>query len=607
MSDSRKNKNNKSSTSNILKKLQEKTPTPNIAEESAATQKKNPFLPSEYNRRDIIGLQGLSKWSKREEQINLDHNRILQSGFMHRKAHEVLSDARLAGAEWITQIYCPTIEAAILLHIAKEMVVNYQVKEEELNIYAHSVYDNYLKLSFNAIKNFNEIIEKQLNNKMDINGSLNEGALLTLAMKLIGDKVSKPRPDQIEAAKRLVVDIERRKILFELVSSSIKSFLTGHESPMNLVAKSSHEIGATEDYCFLGAAGSGKSTISKLYFNADQKANCIVLATDNYRAFTLPGSEAHEEKVTKDVFTRTHHIAFIIKELVINEIDSKINNQHKRPNLICDCMTLDNKMRNLLSQGKLTSVVAAYRGEPGYFGIAERVEKRALNDDAAPSDKGRFVETTTLLKGHADTSQRLLTSIPQNTMTTVYDTSVEQGTMPIKIATIDSGKNIVEINDLRVMSEFLNKQNINVNAVNQIDLILKKDSLQLATHPEYKAKSVLDLIPKAQNKPEYTVKLKNGDVVYAELKSNDDKIDLTILDMELFMKKTSAETIEAPVLRSLTRQVIEGDIKSSFNAEQADGDKNSFLTSLSKHKQFEKTIVLDEKDEKNELQIRPYK
>ncbi len=128
--------------------------------------------------------------------------------------------------------------------------------------------------------------------------------------------------------------------------------------------------------------------------------------------------------MTKDVFIRTQDMAYLIKELVQNEIDLKIEQNQCRSNVICDCILLDNQMRKWVSQGHVTSVIAAYRGEPGYVGIAERADSRAHDPKASLADKGRFVETTALLKGHALASQHILSSIPQHAITTVFDTGV---------------------------------------------------------------------------------------------------------------------------------------------------------------------------------------
>ncbi len=543
------------------------------------------FFHQAYNHRDVIGLKELTNWTENEEQMHLQLNRILQPGFMHREPTTVLADVKLAKFAWITDCCCPSVHAAMMLHIGKEMVVNYKVKDNELNIVAHQIYHSMLAYDADISLKLENQIQQKMEDMMKSRGELNEEALNKLAMEILKkNKVEPQTPQAREAAKRLAIDIARKKITDELVSLEVKKYVEKNIDSLNLEKKSVHNIGTTHDYCFLGAAGSGKSTIAKQYFDEEQKADYIILATDNYRAFTLSNTEKHEEKLTKNVFIKTQDIAFMVKDLVQQELNTQMNNEHTRSNVICDCLSLDPQMRNLLAQGKTTSVVAAYRGEPGYVGIAERANARAHDVNAAPADKGRFVQTTALLKGHADASQQLLSSVPNDTITTVYDTQVDMGSQPVKIATIDSKLHFVEINNLRVMSEFLNKRSININAINQVDLILHKEHASLsmlATHAEIKANSLLSLLQPTKYNSAYTIKLsdKNGHV-YAELALDGKKVKLSILDQNEFLRRATGESIEASVLRAVTRQVEKGSFQESLTTANKEGDKQSFASAF---------------------------
>jgi hypothetical protein len=296
----------------------------------------------------------------------------------------------------------------------------------------------------------------------------------------------------------------------------------------------------------------------------------------------MPGTQSHEEKETKNIFTRTQDSAFLAKEIIQDEIAKKLE-KGKRPNIICDCVTLEPCMREWLDQGKVTSIVTAYRGEPGYMGIAERADNRARND---PVDKGRFVETTELLTKHADASKKLLSSIPENVITTVLDTSVEKEEQPKEIAKIDSKSHIMEISNLRVMSEFLNKRNINTFAINQVDLILNSNPLNLlVTHPEMKAKAILDLVPEAEYKPAYRVQLKGkmkeedtdeDKIIYAELVLVEGAVKLSIVNNQVFDKIAMSNNIESSVLRAITRQAIMGTLTASFESAYELNDIESF-------------------------------
>lgn len=552
------------------------------------------FKPEAYNQRDIVSLKAVSQWRAEEEQIHLQQNRILQPGFMHRDPLKVLADAKLLGEEWLTDICCPSVMAAVTLHIGKEMVVNYKVEEAELNIEAHKVYNSMLAHNPEALIQ----LEGKINDIMKSNSALVDKNLENLAIKKLEQtNANRARQnlspleatsERIEAAKRVIIDIERKKVTDELVSKQVKAHLASFASSIALQKKTINTIDKAHDYSFLGAAGSGKSTIARQFLTDDQKADYIVLATDNYRAFIVPGTEKHEANASKDIFSRTQDMAYMVKELVQSEIEQQIKASNSRPNVICDCITLDGKMQELLSQGTVTSVVAAYRGEPGYVGIAERADNRARDIHAAPADKGRFVNTTALFEGHANASARLLSSIPKNTATIIYDTNVERGAAPIEIATIDSKANTMQIKDLRVIAEFLNKRNINTEAINQVDLIYNSKSPlnTLVTHPENKAKSILDLVPGSRFKAAYNIQLThtNGQV-YAELVPEGDKVKVKVLDKDIFYQKARADTIEASVLRAVVRQTEIGSLENSLNAAFEKGDKTSFEACISKDNQ----------------------
>lgn len=538
---------------------------------------RNPSTPVPYNQRDVLGLRKFTEWTWQEEATHLEHNRILQPGFMHRDIKEVLADAKLAGVEWLTDVCCPSLQAALILHIGKEMVVNYKVSEEALDMVTHQIYQAMIANNPTFFLDLEIVISEKIDSlhaNDDTSASITREKLADDMLKN-NAAINAQSAECKKAAYRLVVDKERKKIIDQEIAKLVREYLEKNEDSFKIEKKTTHAIGKTHDYSFLGAAGSGKSTIAKQHFNESQKTDFVIIATDNYRIFTMPGTKKHEAKTTKNIFTRTQDMAYLIKELIQADLHAKKIN---RPNIICDCVTLDRGMKALLSQGTVTSAVAAYRGEPGYTGIAERADDRARNEQAAPADKGRFIETTALLKGHADASAQLLFNIPDNAVTTIYHTGGDKNSPPDKIATIDSKKNIIEIVDLRIMSEFLNKRNINTAAINQVDLIYDTNSSLniLSTHVENKAKSIIDLISDATFNPSFQIKLNEGDTCYADIKLINGIATLTIANNEIFNEKATKDSVVGGLLRAITRQIQLGGIKESLNAAFKDGDKQSF-------------------------------
>lgn len=537
--------------------------------------------PESYNQRDVLSLKPVSRWTASEEEIHLKHNRILQPGFSATKPEKMIQNAKLAKEEWLTDICCPTANAALLLHLSKEMVVNYKIEESALGNKAHSAYSALLAHSPEALS----ILEKRIEERMS--AEITDDQLKSKAIeRLKRNKVSLGENGEfpkatLEAAIEIERDVTRKNITNEITSEFVKSQMPVISKDLSLEPKDTHAIGQSNDFSFLGAAGSGKSTIARQFLSDQEKSNYAVLATDNYRAFSMPGTDDHEVRSTKDVFTRTQDMAYMVKELVQDEINEQVK-AGKRPNIICDCVTLEGGMKKLLAQGKTTSVIAAYSGEPGYTGIVERADARARDEHAAPADKGRFVNTTSLLEGHGNASSRLLTSIPEKGITTLYDTNVERGAKPIEIGQIDSTAQTLDIIDLRTAAAFLNKRNINAEAVNQVDLIYNtKNPLNtLSTHPENQAKSIIDLVPKTKFKPAFTVNLKDKDgISYASLVpgDKDGTVKLVVHKKEKFTEKAMSTSVEGALLRSITRQVEKGGLEQSLNAALDKGDKGSFI------------------------------
>ena len=531
-----------------------------------------------YNHRDVASLSPpLNKWTPEFEKVQKINNRMLQPGFMHRDATTVINDAKKAGVAWLTDICSPTAKADIMLHISKELVVNYQVGETELNTKAQEVYNSLVK---------NQSTLDEIEQKVDLllQENVNEAQIEQNAREMLSKNIGPDKditPEQLKAAKRIVLDVERRKMMDAIVSQMVKEHIKTNMPLLGLEQKTRYNIGETHDFFYGGPAGSGKSTLSAkdLYDGPDQgaepkkinKKDCVTIATDIYRAFTLPGTDAHEAIVTKDVFTRTQDFAYLVKEHVLKELAMNMENDQMRPNLINDGVTVEWAVRAMLAQTKpenLVSKVALYRGDPGFVGIAERADARARKVDGDPADKGRFIETTSLFKGHADASQAFLSNLPDNAVTEVYDTNVDltKNEEPVKVAIVNSESHTVEILNLRIMSEWLNKKNMNTMAEHPVELILKKQGSQqsgqlpLVTNPENKAAAIIDLVkgnPYERPPASYQVILKDSEgKAYASLEANSEKeVTLQVLDLDVFKQQVNREASpEADVLRAITRQ-----------------------------------------------------
>ncbi len=310
--------------------------------------------PEAYNHRDVMDLKPLSAWNPEEENIEIQQNRILQPGFLNRPALEVIEDAKKAHVDWLTDYCCPSAQASIFLNVAKEMVVTYKVNDTELNVEAQKSFHKMIENNPNIITRINSETDRSLQEFLRDKNIADE-AIAHL------DKVKATKsPDAIEATERMLVDKYRKDIINGVSNIIVKEELRKVEQELHLGRKDTHALGQTTDFSMLGAAGSGKSTILNQFLAESEKPNYVTIATDNYRAFTLPGTEAHEARPTQDVFVRSQDLAYMVKELVQNEMKQKLDG---RPNIIFDGITLERDTRDLFSQGgEVKSIIAAFVG-----------------------------------------------------------------------------------------------------------------------------------------------------------------------------------------------------------------------------------------------------
>ncbi len=174
--------------------------------------------------------------------------------------------------------------------------------------------------------------------------------------------------------------------------------------------------------------------------------------------------------------------------------------------------------------------------------------------------------------------------------TEIYDTNTDIAIKPKVIATIDDKASTINISNLRVMASFVDKANINTKAVNPIDLILNKEHAILATHPEMKAKSLIDMVKQERSGKHYKIQLVDKNTPYLAISFENDQLKVKILDKRVFHNKTdyhsnkkmARASPEGDVLRALVRQAALDGLESSLDAKQRDGENRSFSLSLTK-------------------------
>jgi adenylate kinase family enzyme/nitrogen regulatory protein PII-like uncharacterized protein len=517
----------------------------------------------EFEQRHIAKMEPLTAWS---EELFLQHklyNRILQNEFTSIKPEHLRELGKATKEDWLTDWLCPQIEAATKLHIAALLSVRYQISADDLNDITQRLFKEIGTAKPDYLTKISQAINEQLDKEKDaiLKVALNR---MTVKYPDIKDKnilnALLPSFVEVETQRRRMA-IQNDKLMLE-----IDELVPGLAAKMGLVDKPVFDIGTNIDFSFIGAAGSGKSTISKLLITDKDKLNSVVLATDDYRGVVI--DEKHEKVPTDQVFIRTQDTAYYIKELIQKRLE---RNPKQRSNIILDCITLESWHKNLLAPSKkhLTSVVACL---DDISLVPERAYLRAIDERSGPADKGRQVHTTTLLQGHQASSTKLLSSLPPGVKSTLYDTNVPRGKKPSSFASVDLTANTrkIEVTNLKKLSHFLCKANVNIHAEypQQLYFYNERAEYSYTFDKHHQAEQVLNMIKPqphptnpAWDKPPYDLFLSHNGKVYAKMAANvAGKIQLQVVDEDLFAKKLQAMEPDSKALTSLIMQIHYGSL-----------------------------------------------
>ncbi|MBN9286747.1 MAG: hypothetical protein BGO43_02385 [Gammaproteobacteria bacterium 39-13] len=502
----------------------------------------------EFEQQHIVTLKGVSKWSQYDREMHLKHNRILQSGYGTLSPQQYIELALVTKEEWLTDVICPQVSHACKLNIAADLITQFKISAENLNDKTQQIF---LWVNDNQ-PDFLIKIENQINLHLKNNqDEIAKNALLNMQTKypdLDPDNNSKV----LQAFLTLEIERVKKKITHDILGEKLQSVYPLVMNNVDLKYKSVHKAGTNNDYSFLGAAGSGKSTITRQFLNEEEKLDYVVLATDDYRGVSL--DETHDQIITDQIFIRTQDSAYSIKELVQHRIEAK----KTRPNVILDCVSLESWHKKLLAGNSHTVSAVACLNDISL--VPGRAYLRALDEKSGPADKGRHVHTPSLLSGHASASARLLTSIPPLVRTTLYDTNVAKGQQPDIMGYIDTtdGKHQIEVISLAKFSEFLAKANANVEATFKGELYrdLKKEMYRFTFDPQYQAAELLKLIKASPETDNFDVILNdtNGNT-YAKIKFEKNELKLEVIDTSAFLDVLNNNDNNSKILKNIAMQI----------------------------------------------------
>ncbi|KTD40488.1 zeta toxin family protein [Legionella parisiensis] len=507
-----------------------------------------------FNMRHVITLKGFNRWSLQERKLQETYNRILQPTFMEGDIQEQLEHANIAHEEWLTDVLVPRLQTALMLHLSARLITDYQVDTEEVNALAQKLFHEILKSSTH--------FPQLTSNWSQIYVLLEKEELHQRCVKNAHEKMEKIYPSlhedsheyQLKFASCLTM--AKNKIQKQLVNKMMSEFLDNNldyfTQQYNLEKKTVYPFADNRHLVFLGPAASGKSTISNQYIKREQRKDYVSLATDDYRGIFLPFTEEFEKQETDQVFIRTQDSAYLISELVEERI---LAQQDKRPNVIIDGVTYKPSQKALVEKNNNSVVVCACLDDMSL--AVKRSYDRAKQEESGSADKGRYVNTTSLLHMHKTASINLLISCAPNTTIAFYNTNIPRGATPPLIATADThGEKTLTIHhdkgSLMYLASFFNKARVNVQAKSDQHLFLDK-----LKRPEFQIDSLFTVMNHGfkiilngeNNLPCLTVRKETG------------KIVMEILDPEQVKSKIRDNTAEKTLLQMLVLHGQHGSLK----------------------------------------------
>lgn len=486
----------------------------------------------EYELRHVMPLKPTHEWTPAEQQLALKHNRLLQDDYLNQKPAKLIALAKTTKEAWLTDFASLSIDAAIYLTICAELLTFYQVEPSECQLRASDLFE---VINKNAARTL-------LTSRLDPAMREEKQAIFERAIK----RSQEIYPELISSQKEHFQDFvavengrERKKQINRLLTPFIAREIDAYCTKQNILKKTVYPAGLNQDYSCLGAAASGKTSISNTYIK--DKSDVVVLSTDEYRGCFLPTTLAFECTDTNDQgFIRTQDTAYLIKEM----IQDRLINCKNRPNLYIDGITLECWHRKLLANNQNTTSFVACLSDTS--SVAIRAFTRAKSA-TSPGDKQRHINTTALLDGHAKASKFIIKSIPNNTSTILYDTHVAPDQDAVVIARIEHKHTsvVTHVHDLGRMCRFLGKANLNKHAEHSARLF-HNDSIptrQFTYDALYKADAFLDcLIPPTDDpaKANYSAMIQSEDgtekpcLKIARNRLNQNAFTLEVLDEKAF-------------------------------------------------------------------------
>lgn len=477
----------------------------------------------QFNMRHVMGLSRFTEWSSKDWDMQIHNNRILQEGFMEGDLSAQLTAIKIAQEAWLTDVLIPVLDTALLLHTAARLFTDYQIDTDSVNDVAQRITADMLRDHGIHLATERLALYTAFNHSID--NPLYQECLLNTKSKMEGFP-----PDSPEYTMRFeaYMQVEKNKLLKRENNALLAAFLDTHflryANNDQLKPKPIFPLADTRDYVFLGAAASGKSTISNQYFPAEEKKRFVTLATDDYRGICRPFTDKLENENSEQIFIRTQDSAFLVNEIVLANMRAKTV---ERPNIIVDGIIYKPECKAFVEQNNQSVLVFACLDDMGK--VVQRTYDRAIQEDASVADKGRHVNTTDLITAHKYAGINLFKYCDNNIRMDLYNTNIPRGDIPPRIANIDTREGKV----LNIMSQsgaftslvsFLNKSRVNPMAQSGTHLFFNK-----VQKPQYQVDSLFSILDL-----KFTIRLCDNEnqPCLSVKKDNQGPIQLDILNLD---------------------------------------------------------------------------
>ena len=208
----------------------------------------------------VVGLKATNNFNEGDKVVHIEHNRVLQEGFLSGSPVELLkmierNYPRNTDA-WTTNFIQPTPKAALMLNIAADLIVSYQVSVDSYQ----SVMEQAYQIILNNDPHFEAAMQQQISDQMQgCENIINERKDELIHLFKENTPPGLKDESMTKDARALAELSIGKHLTNRLVQGYVATHLPQIMHDLHIAKKPIFPIGKNHDMAILGAAGSGKS------------------------------------------------------------------------------------------------------------------------------------------------------------------------------------------------------------------------------------------------------------------------------------------------------------------------------------------------------------